>query len=98
MARKYDGDGAKIRNHSAQIVAPALRINPRGWNQAEVAALENLSLVLASDPDLNGWSSTQKELATRIIRAKGGLEEAPYLKLMQKHAAFRDVLMRLGCR
>ena len=97
MAGKYEGDGAKIRNHSAQIVARALRINPRSWNEAELAALQNLSLVLASDPDLSGWSSAQKESATRIIRAKGGPDEARYLRLMQKHAAFRDVLMGLGC-
>ena len=31
------------------------------------------------------------------IRAKGGRDEALYLKLMQKHAAFRDALMQFGC-
>jgi hypothetical protein len=97
MARKYEGDSAEIRNQSARIVARALRINPRSWNEAELAALQNLSLVLASVTDLDGWSSAQKELAARIIRAKGGADETTYLKLMQKHAAFRDVLMKLGC-
>ena len=97
MARKYEGDSAEIRNQSARIVARALRINPRSWNEAELAALQNLSLVLASVTDLDGWSSAQKELAARIIRAKGGADETTYLKLMQKHAAFRDMLMKLGC-
>jgi hypothetical protein len=99
MAGKYDGDAEAIRNDSAQIVARALRINPRGWNDAEQAAFQNLSLVLASDSTFSGWTAEQKELAARIIRAKGGPDEASYLKLMQKHAAFRDVLMKLGfCR
>src|SRR4029077_4731893 len=98
MAGKYGGDAEDIRDDSVRIVARALRINPRGCHQAEAAALQNLSLVLASDPDLGRWSAEQKDLAARIIRAKGGSDEALYLKLIQKHAAFRDVLMRLGCR
>jgi hypothetical protein len=96
MADKYKGDSGAIREASVQMVSDALRINPRNWNDAELGALENLSLVLTSD-DLGAWSATQKELAIRIIRAKAGRDEALYLKLMQKHAAFRDVLMRLGC-
>jgi hypothetical protein len=98
MAGKYGGDAEDIRKDSMQMVTRALRINSRSWNGAELAALQNLALVLASDPTLNGWSGAQKELAARIIRAKAGSDEGLYLKLMQKHAAFRDVLMRLGCR
>jgi hypothetical protein len=98
MARKYGGDAEDIRDDSVQIVARALQIKPQNWNQGEVAALQNLSLVLASVPELGRWSAEQKDLATRIIRAKAGSDEALYLKFMQKHAAFRDVLMRLGCR
>jgi hypothetical protein len=98
MAGKYESDGEEIRNQSAQTVRRALRINTRGWHDEELSALQNLSLVLASDRDLNTWTAEQKELAARVIRAKAGRDEASYLKLMQKHAAFRDVLMRLGCR
>jgi hypothetical protein len=96
MAGKYDGDAEAIRKDSVQIVSRVLRINTRGWNDAERVAFQNLSLVLASDSAFNSWTPAQKELATRIIRAKGGPSEASYLHLMQKHAAFRDVLMRLG--
>jgi hypothetical protein len=98
MAGKYGGDAEDIRKDSMQMVTRALRINSRSWNGAELAALQNLALVLASDPTINEWSGAQKELAARIIRAKAGSDEGLYLKLMQKHAAFRDVLMRLGCR
>ena len=98
MAGKYGGDAEAVRHDSVQIVSRALRINHRSWNPAELAALQNLSLVLASNPALGRWSSEQKELATRVIRAKGGPDEARHLRLIQKHAAFRDVLMRLGCR
>ena len=72
MARKYAGDAEDIRDDSVQLVARALRIKLRSWNKAEVAALQNLSMVLASDPELGRWSTEQKDLATRIIRAKAG--------------------------
>jgi hypothetical protein len=98
MADKYRGDSEAIRKASVEIVSRALRIKTRAWNHSELAALENLSLVLIAANEPNDWSSQQKDLAVRIIRAKAGRDEALYLKLMQKHAAFRDVFMRLGCR
>jgi hypothetical protein len=98
MADKYHGDSEAIRNASVEIVSRALRIKTRALNESELAALENLSLVLMAANEPHDWSSQQKKLATRIIRVKAGRDEALYLKLMQKHAAFRDVLMRLGCR
>ena len=98
MALEYDGDAESMRDDSALIVSRALRMHTRGWNQAELATHQSLSLVLASEPDLKYWDPAEKVLAARIIRAKAGRDEASYLKLMQKHAAFRDVLIRQGCR
>lgn len=42
------------------------------------------------------WDSAAKQLAARIIQAKGSGEEALYLKLMQKHTALRAEVIRLG--
>ncbi|HBB98376.1 MAG TPA: hypothetical protein DC054_23590 [Blastocatellia bacterium] len=97
MAREFDGNAAAIREQSLDFVKRALRVTSRSWSESELAALRNLSLVLAMIPDLEEWNADQKLLATRIIRAKGGRDEAFYLKLMQKHAALRDALMRFGC-
>jgi len=97
MAREFDGNAEAIRKQSLDSVKRALRITVRGWNKNELASLKNLSLVLAMIPDLDKWNANQKLLATRIIRAKDGRDEALYLKLMQKHAAFRDALMQFGC-
>ncbi|PYS73208.1 MAG: hypothetical protein DMF73_06435 [Acidobacteria bacterium] len=97
MARDFDGHADAIRQLSLDFVKRALRITGRGWRESELASLQNLSLVLAMIPDLEKWNADQKLLVTRIIRAKGGGTEVLYLKLMQKHAAFRDVLMQLGC-
>jgi hypothetical protein len=97
MAREFDGNAVAIREQSLDFVKRALRVTSRSWSESELAALRNISLVLAMIPGLEEWNADQKLLATRIIRAKGGRDEALYLKLMQKHAAFRDVLMQFGC-
>jgi hypothetical protein len=96
MAQRYGGKSDAIRQQSVRAVTRALGVKTRDWTPAESDALADLSLVLALEPGLTKWTAEQKELAVRIIRAKAGGDESFYLKLMQKHAAFRDVLLRLG--
>ena len=98
MARRCGGDANAMREQSADKVSRALGINRRVWSPAEAGALNDLGLVLALEPRLDNWTAEQKQLAVRIIRAKAGRDESVYLRLMQKHAAFRDVLIRLGSR
>jgi hypothetical protein len=97
MAREFDGNAEALREQSLDFVKRALRVTGRSWSESELTALRNLSLVLAMIPDLEMWNADQKLLAARIIRAKGGRDESLYLKLIQKHAALRDALMRFGC-
>ena len=97
MARRSRGNPDIIRRQSLSRVSEALRIETAGWSPAELTALNDLALVLALDSRLDDWTAEQKELAVRAIRAKAGRDESVYLRLIQKHAAFRDVLIRLGC-
>ena len=95
MARGFDGDSDAIRKTSVQLVSRALGINSSRFGEAEHRSLQDLSLVLAGT-ELRKWTPAQKSLMARIIRAKASADESLYLKLMQKHAALRDVLIRLG--
>jgi len=96
MARDFAGSSPKIRDYSSQFVTRTLDLNVESWNEDERSALENLSLVFAMIPNISKWSSSDKTLAARIIRAKAGADEALYLKLMQKHSALREALIRFG--
>ena len=96
MAREFGSNPKLIREASLDLVTRALSIKPGGWSDAERAALANLTLPIAMVPDLSRWDDSQKQLAVQIIRAKGGNDEARYLKLMQKHTALRRALIRLG--
>ena len=96
MARDFGSDPKAIRAASTALVTRALSIKPGAWSEAEKAALANLALPIAVIPDLHRWDDSQKQLAVQIIRAKAGNDEARCLKLMQKHAALRRALIRLG--
>jgi len=97
MAHDFGGNAAAMRAESVAQVARSLEMKAGAWREADRPAVENLSLVLSSIPSLHKWTSKEKTLGRRIIRAKAGGDEALYLKLTQKHAALRDVLLRLGC-
>ncbi len=96
MAREFGGDADTIRQEAVATVSRALGINTRRFQPAEMAAHQNLSMVLATSGTFGAWTDDQKKFVAKIIRAKAGPDESRYLKLMQKHAALRDVLLQLG--
>lgn len=51
-----------------------------------------LSLV----PDLNRWSTEEKQLLEKIIKAKNEPDETNYLKLMRQHERLRTEIIKLG--
>ena len=95
MAREFDGDAQKIRTHSVDFVERTLGLRTRSRSEAELAALENLALVLAMIP-IDRWGTDDKQLAGRIIQTKAGRDESLYLRLMQKHLPLRAEVIRLG--
>jgi hypothetical protein len=95
MARDFKSDAHAMRGHSVAFVERSLGLQTRNWNTGARAALENLSLLFAMTR-IDQWDSAAKQLAARIIKAKGSDDEALYLKLMQKHRALRAEVIRLG--
>ena len=95
MAREFGGDPQKVRAHSVDFVERTFGARSRAWPAASHSALENMALVLAMIP-VDRWKSADKQLAARIIQAKGSRDEALYLKLMQKHLPLRAAVIRLG--
>ena len=96
MAADFRGDAASIRRDSLGTVSRVLGIRTRDWSESELHALNDLALVLALLPDLDRWNEGEKERLLRIIRAKASVEEARYLRLLQKHPRLRAEVIKLG--
>jgi hypothetical protein len=77
-------------------VAAALEVRPHHWSRNQQGAFWNLAPALALIPDLARWSEAEKRAVVRIIRAKAGPDEAPYLRLLQNHGRLRAAWLVLG--
>jgi len=95
MAREFQGDSQRIRRASRTEVSRVLGIGSR-LRKTEDRAFEDLALVLALIPDLAEWDPQEKEKVIQIIRAKSGVDESRYARLLQRHAKLRAALIRLG--
>jgi hypothetical protein len=95
MAREFNGDAQAMRLDSVELVERTLGLQTRDWTAGKRPALENLALLFAM-MQIDRWDSADKQLAARIVRAKGSGDEALYLKLMQKHSSLRAEVISLG--
>ena len=96
MALDFGGDAILVREHSKRALKRMLGISTSLWSPLAKAAFENFALVLADVPGLRAWTREEKEDLVRIIRAKAKPDEMLYLRLTQRHARLRTMLLRLG--
>lgn len=93
---EFLSDPQTMRTQSVEFVKSKLKLRTSRWDDAELKALDDLGLVLAMVPSLEDWSSSEKQLAARIIQSKASRDEALYLRQMQRHARLRAAVIRLG--
>jgi hypothetical protein len=98
MATRFDGDPDKMRSASVDEISRIISISRDRWNKTEKINLENLAQVLALIQDLARWPEAERSAVTRIIRAKSGVSESRYLKLLQGHPRLRKAIIGLGSR
>ena len=97
MAAKHDGDAEKFRSAAVSELAREIGIRASAWPRAGLSAYYDFAVAL-SLVDVRGWSLAEKRDLANVIRAKAGLDESRYLKLMQKHARLRNEIIKLGSR
>ena len=96
MAAKHGGDAEKFRSAAVKELARAIGVSADLWPRAGLSALQDFAVTLSLVEDLREWSAAEKRALVKVIRAKAGLDESSYLKLMQKHARLRKAIIKLG--
>ena len=96
MATRFGGDASKMRKTAENLVASALGVSSASWNKTQLGVFSDFSVVLSLISDLDKWSQVEKQGVVHIIKAKAGLDEGKYLKLMQRHKRLRAEIIRLG--
>jgi len=93
--------GGSTRSESAQCVAKNVARDlgmrsVKNWSSSERRALENISPIVAATNPAE-WPAIEKASMRKMLRAKGGLHEAIFARLLGEHEHFRSVL-RAACR
>jgi len=96
IAREFAGDRRAAVSQAVGRVSRALGVSQwRTWPPDERRAFERLAVVAALIPNLDRWPATDRRALVRILRAKGGRSELPYLRLLQDHRRLRRSLAAL---
>ena len=81
IARRHGGDREAATRDAMHRVTRALGVGRlAGWTDAERRAFRQWALVLALVPGLDRWSAGSRARLVRMVRAKGGRGEGPYVR------------------
>ena len=97
IAREYGGDREKATEGSVRRLQRLLGL--RGldrWSADERAGLHRMAPLAASIPDLAAWSSAERTLLARLLRAKGGPREKEFHRLASTHRKFQQALRKMA--
>jgi hypothetical protein len=91
------GDRRAAARDAARRVGAVLGV-PRwtGWPPPARRAFETWALVLALVPDLERWPLADRRRLVRVIRAKGGRSEGPYVRRLLAHARLQRSVATLA--
>ena len=97
VARRHGGDREAATRKAMRRVARALGVGRlAGWTDAERQAFRQWALVLALVPDLDRWSPASRTRLVRMVRAKGGRGEGPYVRRLRGLAPLGRALEALA--
>ena len=96
VARRHGGDREAAARTAVRRVARALGVGRlAGWTDAERRAFRQWALVVTLIPDLGRWPAGRRARLARLIRAKGGRGEGPYVRQLLAHGPLRRALEAL---
>ena len=102
VARRHGGNRESATRDAVRRVARALGVGRlSGWTDAERRAFRQWALVVALVPDLERWPVSSRARLVRMIRAKGGRGEGPYVRRLLGLGRLRralEVLIRPSAR
>jgi hypothetical protein len=96
VARRHAGDREAATGEAVERVARVLGVGRlAAWSEAERRAFRQWALVVALLPDLDRWSPRSRAQLVRMIRAKGGRGEGPFVRRLLGHGRLRRAIEAL---
>ena len=99
VARRHRGDREAATREAVDRVGRVLGARRwTAWPEAERDVFRRWALVVALIPDLDRWPRPDRARLVRVIRAKGGRGEGPYVRQLLGHARLGRSLRALVAR
>jgi hypothetical protein len=99
IAGRHHGDREAATREAVARVGRALGAGRwTAWPEAERQAFRRWALVTTLVPDLERWPQEDRARLVRLIRAKGGRGEGPYVRQLLAHARLGRSLRALTAR
>jgi hypothetical protein len=97
IARRHGGDRDAATRVAVRRVARVLGVTGAlsRWTGAERRAFRQWALVVTQVSGLAEWSAPSRARLARLIRAKGGRGEGPYVRQLRAHGPLRRALEAL---
>jgi hypothetical protein len=95
MARDFDGDAEAMRRVAGARLARAIKVDPQKLKHQVQSAFADFATILNLVPDIDRWSSNDKDALREIIIAKVGRTELRYMWLLKKHTRLRTAILKL---
>jgi hypothetical protein len=96
IARDFDGDAGAMRKAAVAQLARILNLSPQKLKAHEQAAFADFATALSLVPDLDRWSSGDKDALRDVIAAKAGRTELRYQQLLVRHERLRRAILQIG--
>jgi hypothetical protein len=96
MARDFDGEAEEMREAAVARLARIIEVDTDKLKEQAGIAFADFATVLSLVPDLDRWSSEDKDTLREIVVAKGGRTEQRYQSMLQKHRRLRTTILKLG--
>jgi len=98
MARDFDSDAESMRKAAVERLDRIIKVDSQKLKPQAQAAFADFATVLSLVPDLDRWSSKDKDTLRDIISAKAGRTELRYQSLLAAHDRLRKAILNLGSR
>jgi hypothetical protein len=96
VARRHRGNRETALREALARIAPLLgAARWARWPRPERHALECWAMILTLVPDLARWPGSDRAKLVRVLRAKGGRGEGPYVHRLRAHRRLHRSLVAL---
>ena len=99
VSRRFGSQREAGARRCSQELSKALGVDSiADWTADEQLMLHRLSPVIAAVADVKRWPKADRDALAEVIRAKGGVHEADYLKLFDAHTRLRRAIAAFAAK